>query len=80
MAELDARTLDWALTGLGLLLGLGLIVLGNWRAGLPPDPLRPRMVSWNFITLLAGLWCVMMVVHAVNLLGFETGRQALGLR
>ena len=63
----------WAFVGVGLAAGVGLAVFANWRAGLPADPLRPRMIPWKFLIILAGFWCVLMVVHAANLLGVETG-------
>lgn len=45
-----------------------------WRAMRPRDSLKPDMIPWMFISmgLLAGAF--MLLVHIVNLLGFETGR------
>ena len=38
------------------------------------DKLKPRMVPWMLICLACVSTGVMIVVHLVNLMGFETGR------
>lgn len=57
----------------------GLAALGlfaGWRGARPPDPHRgPRMIPWRFIMLLAAAGAILMLVHAVNLMGFTTGRR-----
>lgn len=38
------------------------------------DKLKPRMVPWMLIALACLATGFMIVVHLVNLMGFETGR------
>ncbi len=57
------------------LAGLAVVALAAWRHGLPPDPVKgPRMIPWILILLTAATFTLVMVVHAVNLLGLHTGR------
>ncbi len=44
-------------------------VVAGWRGGRPSDFLRPRMVPWRFIMLLAGGLAFLLVVHLGTLLG-----------
>ena len=47
-----------------------------WRGAQPPDLLRgPRMIPYRMIMVLAAAVVLVMVVHLVNLAGFETGRR-----
>lgn len=61
-----------------LAIAAGLAALGlfaGWRGARPPDPHRgPRLVPWRFIMLLSAAGLLLMVVHAVNLMGITTGR------
>ena len=65
--------LDWILTISGL---IGFVVLGlvaNWRAGLPWNDAKPRILPWRLILILCGFCFFVLVVHLVNLFGIETG-------
>ena len=55
---------------LSLLVG-ALIVAGfaGWRGARPSDFLRPRMVPWRFIMLLAGALVFLLIIHLGTLLG-----------
>jgi hypothetical protein len=56
---------------------LALAVFAGWRGARPPNPHKgPRLMPWRFIMLLAAACVVPMIVHAVNLMGFTTGRPA----
>lgn len=64
----------WATLALAA-LGVGLGAFAAWRHGLPPRPEKgPRMIPWMWLVLIAATWTLVMLVHAVNLLGFHTGR------
>ncbi|MFC5343956.1 hypothetical protein ACETK8_19570 [Brevundimonas staleyi] len=53
------------------LLAAALIVGGfaGWRGARPSDFLKPRMVPWRFIMLLAGALAFLLVIHLGTLLG-----------
>jgi hypothetical protein len=54
---------------------LGLAVFAGWRGARPPDLMRgPRLVPWRFLMMLAACGALILLVHAVNLLGVKTGR------
>jgi hypothetical protein len=51
-----------------------LAVFSGWRGARPPNPHKgPRLAPWRFIMLLAAAGALLMLVHAVNLLGVTTG-------
>lgn len=54
------------------LLAAALIVavFAGWRGARPSDFLRPRMVPWRFIMLLAGTATFLLLVHLGALAGF----------
>ena len=53
------------------LLAAALIVGGfaGWRGARPSDFLKPRMVPWRFIMLLAGAFAFLLLIHLGTLLG-----------
>ena len=55
---------------LSLLAG-ALIVAGfaGWRGARPSNFLKPRMVPWRFIMLLAGALTFLLMVHIGTLMG-----------
>ena len=55
---------------LSLLAGT-LIVAGfaGWRGARPSDFLKPRMVPWRFIMLLAGALAFLLMIHIGTLMG-----------
>lgn len=56
-----------------LVLILGLTVFSGWRGSRPPDLVRgPRMVPWRALMLLGIVACIFLIVHLVNLAGFDT--------
>ena len=61
---------------LALLAGfLALGVFCGWRGARPPDFKRgPRMTPWRELMLACVVGALLMLVHAANLLGIETGR------
>lgn len=65
--------LDLILTISGLVAFLVLGVVANWRAGLPWNDAKPRILPWRFILVLSGFCFFVLVVHLVNLAGIETG-------
>ena len=52
----------------------GAFALAVWQSGKPPDIARgPRMIPWTMIAILCAATEIFLLVHVVNLLGFETG-------
>lgn len=50
------------------------VVVFGWLGARPPNPHRgPRLVPWRFLMLLAAAGVMLMVVHAINLMGVVTG-------
>ncbi|WP_374574790.1 hypothetical protein [Phenylobacterium sp.] len=60
-----------------LAVGAAMLVVAlvsGWRGARPPDPHRgPRLVPWRLIMVTSAAVLLMMLVHAVNLLGVTTG-------
>lgn len=46
----------------------------------PHDKLTPRMMPWKFLSFGFIATALMVLVHLVNLLGFETGGGLPGMR
>ena len=65
--------LDWILTLSGLVASAILGIVANWRAGLPWNDSKPRIVPWRPVIVLSGFLFVVLLVHVVNLVGVETG-------
>jgi len=60
-----SMTLTLSLLAGALIVG----VFAGWRGARPSDFLRPRMVPWRFIMLLAGALAFLLVIHLATLLG-----------
>ena len=55
---------------LSLLAGALIVsIFAGWRGARPSDFLKPRMVPWRFIMLLAGALAFLLVIHLGTLLG-----------
>ena len=64
-------TLTLALLGATLAAGAAC----GWMGARPPNPARgPRMAPYRFLMIFAAAIALMLLVHAVNLLGVTTGR------
>jgi len=55
----------WLLAGAVIVCGFA-----GWRGARPTDFLRPRMVPWRFVMLLAGAVIFLLLVHLGALFGF----------
>lgn len=44
-------------------------VFAGWMGGRPSDFLKPRMVPWRFIMLLAGAFAFLLLIHLGTLAG-----------
>ncbi|MGE0044145.1 MAG: hypothetical protein AB7J28_06735 [Hyphomonadaceae bacterium] len=50
-----------------------LFAYAQWKAELPPNPNKPRLLPWRTIIVLSAVLFVLALVHLVNLMGVETG-------
>lgn len=60
-----SMTLTLSLLAGALIVG----VFAGWRGARPSDFLKPRMVPWRFVMLLAGALVFLLIVHLGTLLG-----------
>ncbi len=67
------RLLDWIITLFSLGGCIVLAVFANWKAAQPWDDLKPRVVPWRMVMLLAAFAGILALVHLINLAGGETG-------
>lgn len=65
---------DLLLSCIGVLICAAVSVLGYKQHFTPNLRLKPRLVPWMLISLATLATGFMLLVHVVNLLGFETGR------
>jgi hypothetical protein len=70
---LDDRTPDLAITIALLCACAGAFIYGRHVAGRPADLTRVRMIPWNAVLIGLGFVMLLLLVHLVNVLGFETG-------
>lgn len=72
--------MDWIITLSAIVILAALTVFAGWKSGRPrKDSLRPQWVSWPFMTVLGGALLVFAVIHAMNLMGFHTGQNTVGI-
>jgi len=43
-------------------------------AARPADPLKPRMINYNLVMVLAVFIAFVMIIHLINMAGIKTGR------
>ena len=68
--------MGWPLTLIIAALAAAAAVASGWAGSRPPDLQRgPRLMPYRFMMLLSAMVVLLMVVHALNLLGVTTGRQ-----
>ncbi len=58
-----------------LAIGAGVSVFCGWRAERPHDIAKgPRFIPWTILMLTGVVFCLVMIVHLVNMAGVTTGR------
>jgi len=51
-----------------------------WRTSRPWNPLKgPRLIPWTLLSILFGVFTLLMAVHLANRCGIETGRGRYGV-
>ena len=68
-------TLDLILTSGGILLCAALAAIGIRLRFQEKNDIRPYRMPWMVIALVSIAVAFMLVVHLVNLFGFETGNR-----
>ena len=67
--------MDWPVTLIAIASAIGLTVLFGWLGARPPNILKgPRLIPYRLLMLLTAAGVMILMVHAVNLAGFKTGR------
>ena len=69
--------LDWIVTLTLLCAGFGLFGFANWRARQPAQPLKVRMVNYNFVMFGAIIFILLVLAHLITLV---TGEPMVGRR
>jgi hypothetical protein len=70
----QASTMEWTITLAAICAGLAVTIFAGWKSGRPKkDSLNARWISWPLVTVLAAAVLVLGLVHAINLMGVETG-------
>ena len=66
---------NWIITIAAVVGLLTLTVYAGWKSGRPrKDSVKPQWISWPFVTVFAGALLAFAVIHAMNLMGFQTGQ------
>lgn len=70
--------MEWSITlGVMALFG-GIAAFAGWKSGRPhKHSLKPRFISWPVVAILAAVFLVFAVIHALNLMGMHTGSRTL---
>lgn len=67
--------MEWNITLSFIAISLAATVLSAWQSGRPrKDSVNARWIPWRFVVLVSGAILLLAVVHAINLMGIETGR------
>ena len=66
--------MDWTITLVVIGAGAVLTAFSAWKSGRPrKDSLKPKWVSWRFLTLVFGALMLIGLAHAASLAGFNQG-------
>jgi len=66
--------MEWVVTLSVVGVSLVLTLAAAWLSGRPrKDSMRTPWISWRFVTLIAGAVMLLGLVHAMNLMGLQTG-------
>jgi hypothetical protein len=66
--------LDLITTGILFGASLAMFALASWRANRPVAFGKVRMIPWTTLIVVFAVIAIFMLVHLVNLLGFQTGQ------
>lgn len=64
---------DWIVSITALLGFVSLCVLASHKSGQPYNVERPQRLPWRLILIVSGFLAAMVLVHMINLFGYETG-------
>lgn len=66
--------MEWNVTLSAIGFSLTLTIFAAWQSGRPrKDSLQIKWIPWRLVTLVAGAFLLLAVVHAINLMGVHTG-------
>ncbi len=73
--------MEWHVTLAAIGAGLVATLFAAWKSGRPKkDSLNARWISWPLVTVIAAAVLLMGVVHAINMMGVQTGGLVGGAR
>ena len=64
-------TVTLALMAAGVAAAVGC----GWMGSRPKDYLKPRVVPWQMLMLVSGVFVLLLVIHLLGLFGMNTGGQ-----
>jgi amino acid transporter len=68
--------MELGITIAAVVLLAGLTAFASWKSGRPrKDTHKTTWISWPLVTVFAGAFAFLCLVHAVNLMGIHTGGQ-----
>lgn len=76
----EVSDLDFITTAIIFAAALALFAVSSWRASKPAEFGKVRMIPWTSLILVFAVITILMLVHLVNLAGFETGQNRGGVR
>jgi amino acid transporter len=71
------RTMTMSVTLILLALFAAAFAFASWRASRPTIFGKVRLIPWTPLIIVFAMAALMMLVHAVNLLGIETGTNSM---
>ena len=70
-AELTARPMSLLETLTLFAAAAGVFALAVWRSSRPSDPLRPRLIPWTMVMLIAVTVMLVALVHVLAIYGID---------
>ncbi len=64
------KTVSLGLLALGVVAAVGC----GWMGARPKDYLKPRLIPWQMLMLICGIFVLVMAIHLLNLFGMTTGK------
>jgi amino acid transporter len=71
--------MEWIITIAAVAIFGGLAAFSGWKSGRPrKDSLNAQWISWPVVTIFAATAAIFALIHAMSLLGVQTGANVTG--